>query len=111
MAEKKCLTCGKPLPPNTFATRKYCYECHLNRVTASRKRAAEKRREKEKAEKDKPQPVYIQRRTPKPNDEKYCQKCKYHGKAGVNLCDYFLRTGERRGCHAGYGCTKFKKEE
>ena len=106
MAERKCLMCGKPFPPDTFASRKYCHECHLIRVVDVRQRAAERRREREREKKARPQPMFIQRKSPNKNDERYCSRCRYQGKTGVNLCDYFYRTGERRGCPAGVGCNK-----
>lgn len=35
-----------------------------------------------------------------------CGDCQYRGKVGgMPCCDYFLRTGNRRPCPPGEGCT------
>lgn len=42
-------------------------------------------------------------------DRKYCVKCIFsppEKALSKHLCDYFSKTGVRRGCHAGAGCTK-----
>lgn len=42
-------------------------------------------------------------------DRKYCVKCIYSAREKAlnkHLCDYFSKTGIRRGCPAGVGCTK-----
>lgn len=40
------------------------------------------------------------------NDD-YCRSCFYHGKVSGGIsCDYFLITGQRRGCSAGSECDK-----
>lgn len=41
-----------------------------------------------------------------------CGGCIYYSKptksSAVAMCDYYLDTGERRGCEGGEGCTKKK---
>lgn len=42
-------------------------------------------------------------------DREYCLNCIYSPARRMtikHLCDYYSKTGVRRGCHAGVGCTK-----
>lgn len=44
-----------------------------------------------------------------PDDRKYCRKCIYSApqrRVEKYLCEYYSKTGVRRGCPAGVGCTK-----
>lgn len=103
--EHKCILCGAKLP-NKRGGRCYCPSCRAYMVAERERNANEERKILRVKHELKPKPVFVQRRSPNKNDERYCSKCRYHGKAGVNLCDYFYRTGERRGCPAGVGCNK-----
>ena len=49
--------------------------------------------------------------TKKDSGKKLCSSCHYRGEVWPHdmCCDYMLMTGKRRGCHAGNGCTKYKK--
>lgn len=50
----------------------------------------------------------------KPATSERCRACYYcgyldtHDCTGPRCCDYFLVTGQRRGCPAGDGCTRFR---
>ena len=51
--------------------------------------------------------------TPEEADRAFCRGCIYAaGETGIwdYLCNYFLITGKRRGCHAGVGCQKRKEK-
>lgn len=37
--------------------------------------------------------------------DKYCFDCIYYG-IYLSNCDFYLETGDRRGCEAGKGCTR-----
>lgn len=94
-----CLRCGKALPYGSSQSRRYCDACAAERnreLTRERQRKAVKRMQEVNAEKN-----YNA-------DREYCKHCEYHGGAegAYNLCDYYLRTGERRGCRAGDGCER-----
>ena len=42
-------------------------------------------------------------------DAAYCKGCVFRADTwpvGRNLCDYMIKTGRRRGCPPGVGCTK-----
>ena len=105
IAPQMCLRCGKPLPVGCSRSRKYCPECGrkqnieltVKRQQASREYFARKRAESREAA-----------------DREFCRQCVYCGEGEYhnNLCDYMLRTGERRGCHYGVACTKrIRREE
>lgn len=97
-APATCLICGQLLPKGCSQSRRYCDACgrernrELTRLRAkgmaerAAEAAAEKRGAKERA---------------------YCRPCVYaNHHDGVNLCDYILKTGHRRGCKAGVGCER-----
>lgn len=102
----RCVMCGEPFPPGTFASRKYCYECHLIRIQQRKAEQRERDRIKKEREKAKPKPAFIQPKPLNKTDVAYCRKCKYYGKPGVYLCNYLGIAKERRGCPVGAGCTK-----
>ena len=94
-----CLRCGQPLPEGSSRSRRFCPECGRLRnieMTQARQQAAARKRE-EKREFDQ---AFA--------DRAYCKPCDYYGSEdyGKNLCDYILKTGHRRGCKAGVGCTQ-----
>lgn len=43
--------------------------------------------------------------------DKWCEGCEYLSKGGEVCCDYFTKTGMRRGCPAGTGCDKRRRPE
>ena len=107
---RECQLCGIRLPENAPAARKYCPECsELHSRELQRIRRRKLAAEKETVRKEIPQ-----QRVPDEIDRKYCQHCKYSGVYTEDyLCNYILKTGTRRGCKAGAGCTKrvLKAEE
>ena len=94
-----CLRCGGTLPENAAPSRLYCNECAKERNRELSRERAARAREKAYA-------IHLNKQNTK--DRNYCKKCVYYGSEeyGGNLCDYMLRTGHRRGCKAGEGCTK-----
>lgn len=103
----RCVMCGEPFPPGTFASRKYCYECHLIRIQQRKAEQRERDRVRKEQEKLKPKPAYIQSGAVNKTDEAYCKGCFYHNThSDAYLCNYILRTGRKRGCPAGVGCTE-----
>lgn len=60
---------------------------------------AKKRRPKKKKPKPAPKPQKMSKR---------CLSCNWYGGRYTHTCDYFLLTGQRRGCPAGDKCTRYK---
>lgn len=98
-----CLRCGGPLPEGSGQSRRYCDECakERNREKTRERRLAKLRAGYERmiAEKQASQAKL---------DREYCKPCEYsgYGEYCRNLCDYYLKTGQRRGCHYGVGCER-----
>ena len=103
MKIRECQLCGKPLAENAAAARKYCPECsrvHSRELTRRRRKELARIKAMKKQE-------AAPQRVPDEIDRAYCQYCKYSGVYTDNyLCNYILKTGTRRGCKAGVGCTK-----
>lgn len=97
--QRTCLKCGQPLPEGSSCSRRYCDACGRQRnieLTRARQRKAAKRAYEVRMAKQ------------ESKDRAWCRKCLYHGSENycLNLCDYLLLTGHRRGCRAGEGCNQ-----
>ena len=101
-----CILCGEELPDRKGG-RCYCKACS-DFMRAERNKVGNEERKVLQVKHDiKPKPVYVPKRLLNRNDEKYCKLCYCHGKPDAGyLCNYFVITGERRGCPAGVGCSK-----
>lgn len=102
-----CQICGKELPTESSASRKYCQPCskqHEAELAKIRQIRNNQKRAERRAEKPM---IQKPRRTLLPEDRAFCIKCIYAGRqAEEYLCDYMLLTGKRRGCAPGKGCKK-----
>lgn len=106
--ERKCKVCGKPFPPGTVATKRYCDPCR-EKLAKEReaKRKEERRSEREKAAKENLAAQNGEMTILRKADMAYCAKCIYRGSFSESyLCNYLMMTCERRGCRAGVGCDK-----
>ena len=99
MVGRTCLRCGMPLPKECSQSRRYCDACGKARnieLTIERQQKAAQRKKTVAEEKQ------------EVADRRYCRQCRFYSSEnyGRNLCDYFLRTGKRRGCKWGVGCDR-----
>lgn len=106
--ERKCKVCGKPFPPGTVATKRYCDQCREKLAKERESRRKEERRSRrEKAAQEKIAAQIGETTILRKDDMAYCRKCIYRGSFSESyLCNYLMMTAERRGCRAGVGCNK-----
>lgn len=96
-----CERCGIRLPESSSHNRKYCTAC--SKIINRQKNKEREARKKQKYCSDPDGWL------PLNPDRAYCKPCIYKETHSVNfLCNYFLITGQRRGCKAGVGCEKRK---
>ena len=106
--QRTCMRCGNPLPENASKNRKYCLECA---TIVNREKSKEKNRNyvAKRKEKTKAKQAYIDLDRSKldPDDRAYCDPCIYSNQHSWQyLCNFYTRTGQRRGCKAGVGCVR-----
>lgn len=100
--QRYCKNCNAPLPLESARNRLYCNEC---RVIVNK----QKSRERDKELREKKRKVYADptRWKPDAEDVAYCKPCIYsEASYWHHLCNFYTRTGVRRGCKAGKGCIK-----
>ena len=100
--QRYCKNCNAPLPLDAARNRLYCNAC---RIIVNRQKANKRDRE----HREKLNRVYADPSKWKPNKEDidYCKSCIYsEASYWHHLCNYYTRTGVRRGCKAGVGCNK-----
>lgn len=101
-----CILCGVELP-NKRGGRCYCKACSAYMREKRLQENNEERKVLRIKHEIEPKPAGKREVTLKKADMAYCRKCDYHGNFDQQiLCEYFYRTGERRGCLAGAGCEK-----
>lgn len=126
--EVKCVYCGKVF--ETARTRKYCSESCKQKEAIERMKANAKPKkcaecgkefmqwgkkkycsvECQKAAQIKFIKKYKQAHK-EPMDNPKCKTCVWRGHIGeyVPCCDFYLRTGELRGCEGGMKCTRYER--
>ncbi len=107
-----CILCGTVLP-NRKGGRCYCKPCG-EYMRAERNRKGNEERKELRVLREiapKPKPAYIQPSAISKTDEAYCKGCFYHNTHNdAYLCNYIIKTGHKRGCPAGVGCNKRRKQ-
>lgn len=120
MDEKVCKVCGAVFMPhgnNQICCSKECSRQNKNDKTRSyaqdykRRRLEERKTQKEDAPKEKPKKKPKVEHIPYQQRsgvcDKFCNGCVFlgYGNGETKLCEYLLRTDQRRPCPAGTGCT------